>query len=102
VLSQVLAALSDPTRRSIIEQLSLRPMTVSELAEPYDMSQPAISKHLKVLEDAGLVVRDEDNRRGPRRLDLAPFLKATEWMEAYARIFAARLNTFPAHGKKKP
>ncbi len=93
-LSRTLAALADPTRRSILEQLTLGPRTVTELAEPYDMSQPAISKHLGVLEDAGLVVRDEENRRGPRRLQLAPFTKAAQWMDAYARIWAARLNAF--------
>ena len=102
VLSKTLAALADPTRRSILEQLSLGPATVTELAKPYDMSQPAISKHLKVLEDAGLVVKDGENRLAPRRLDLAVFAKAAQWMDAYSRIWAARVNTFPAHGKKKP
>ncbi len=96
-LSRTLAALADPTRRSILEQLSLGPRTVSELAAPYDMSQPAISKHLKVLEQAGLVTRDPGNRLGPRRLQLTPFAKAAEWMDAYSRIWAARLNSFPSH-----
>ncbi|MFO0601146.1 MAG: metalloregulator ArsR/SmtB family transcription factor [Myxococcaceae bacterium] len=100
-LSRTLAALADPTRRSILEQLSLGPRTVTELAAPYDMSQPAISKHLKVLEAAQLVTRDAGNRLGPRRIALAPFAKAATWMDAYARIWAARVNSFPAHRRKK-
>lgn len=93
-LSRTLAALADPTRRSILEQLSLGATSVKELAKPYDMSQPAISKHLKVLEAAGLVTRDPESRLGPRRLELGPFLKAAEWLDAYSRIWAARLNHF--------
>ncbi|MBX7097491.1 MAG: metalloregulator ArsR/SmtB family transcription factor [Myxococcaceae bacterium] len=93
-LSRTLAALADPTRRSILEQLSLRPASVAELARPYDMSQPAISKHIKVLEAAGLVSQVPGSRLGPRRLELRPFEAAAEWMEAYARIWAARLNAF--------
>jgi DNA-binding transcriptional ArsR family regulator len=93
VLSRTLAALADPTRRSILEQLSLGPASVSQLAKPYDMSQPAISKHLKVLEAAGLVSQ-APGRLSPRRMELRPFLKAAEWMEAYARIWATRLDHF--------
>lgn len=94
VLSRTLAALADPTRRSILEQLSLGPASVSELARPYAMSQPAISKHIKVLEAAGLVSQEPGNRLGPRRLELGPFLKAAEWLDAYARIWATRLKHF--------
>lgn len=93
-LSRVLAALADPTRRSILEQLSLGARTVKELAQPYDMSQPAVSKHLRVLEAAGLVSQAPGNRLGPRRLELAPFLKAAEWMDAYGRIWSARINVW--------
>lgn len=93
-LSRTLAALADPTRRSILEQLSLGPATVSALAAPYAMSQPAISKHLKVLAEAGLITKLPGNRLGPRRLELAPFKKAAQWMDAYARIWAARQNAF--------
>jgi DNA-binding transcriptional ArsR family regulator len=95
VLSRTLAALADPTRRSILEQLSLGPASVSRLAEPYSMSQPAVSKHLKVLEAAGLVRKGPGNRLGPRHLELGPFLKAAEWMEAYAGIWEVRLNHLP-------
>lgn len=91
-LSRTLAALADPTRRSILEQLSLGATSVKELAKPYDMTQPAVSKHLKVLEAAGLVSQEPGNRLGPRHLELQPFLKAAEWMDAYARIWSARLN----------
>lgn len=93
-LSRTLAALADPTRRSILEQLSLGPASVSELAKPYEMSQPAVSKHIKVLEAAGLVTQEPGNRLGPRRLDLRPFVKAAEWMDAYARIWDVRLKHF--------
>lgn len=93
-LSRTLAALADPTRRSILEQLSLGPRSVRELGEPYDMSQPAVSKHIKVLETAGLVSQETGNRKGPRRLELAPFLRAAEWMAAYARIWDVRLEHF--------
>jgi DNA-binding transcriptional ArsR family regulator len=94
VLSRTLAALADPTRRSILEQLSLGPASVGELARPYAMSQPAVSKHVKVLEAAGLVSQEPGNRLGPRRMELGPFLKAAEWMDAYARIWETRLKHF--------
>lgn len=101
VLSRTLAALADPTRRSILEQLSLGPASVAELARPYDMSQPAISKHIKVLEAAGLVSQEPGSRLGPRRLELGPFRKAAEWMDAYARIWEARLSAFaPGRGHR--
>lgn len=93
-LSRTLAALADPTRRSILEQLSLGDASVKDLAKPYDMSQPAVSKHIKVLEAAGLVSQEPGNRQGPRRLELEPFLKAGQWMEAYALIWSARRNAF--------
>lgn len=97
-LSLTLAALADPTRRSILEHLSLGPATVTELARPYAMSQPAISKHLKVLQAAGLVSQSPGNRRGPKRLELASMRLAAEWMEAYARIWSVR----QAHFLKNP
>lgn len=101
-LSAVLAALADPTRRSILEQLSMAPATLSELAKPYAMSQPAVSKHVKVLQDAGLVRQAPGNRRGPRRLELGPFLKAAEWMDAYAKIWAVRLEHFQNRKPRSP
>jgi DNA-binding transcriptional ArsR family regulator len=91
-LSRTLAALADPTRRSILDQLSLGPASVNELARPYDMSQPAVSKHIKVLEIAGLISQQPGNRLGPRRLELGSFVKASEWMDAYSSIWGARLQ----------
>ena len=99
-LSRTLYALAHPTRRSILEQLSLGPRSVRELGEPYDMSQPAVSKHIKVLEAAGLVSQEPGTRLGPRRLELGPFVKAAEWMEAYARIWDARLASFVRGAEK--
>ncbi len=93
-LSRTLAALADATRRSLLEQLSLGPRSVRELGEPYDISQPAVSKHLKILEAAGLVSQKPGNRLGHRRLELAPFVKAAEWMDSYAQIWDARLRHF--------
>lgn len=107
-LSRTLAALADPTRRSILEQLSLGPASVSELARPYPMSQPAVSKHVKVLERAGLVSQAPGGRLGPRRLELAPLDKAAEWLSAYARIWASRQEAFGRRragaqpGRRKP
>ena len=97
-MSRTLAALADATRRSLLEQLSLGPRSVRELCEPYDMSQPAVSKHLKVLETAGLISQEPGSRQGPRRLELGPFVKAAEWMDAYARIWDARLR----HVRREP
>jgi DNA-binding transcriptional ArsR family regulator len=99
-LSATLAALADPTRRSILEQLSLGPQSVKDLAKPYAMSQPAISKHLRVLEDAGLISQVKQSQRRPRRLELARLQKASEWLSAYCRIWGARLNTFDPPKKK--
>jgi DNA-binding transcriptional ArsR family regulator len=100
-LGRTLAALADPTRRSILEQLSLGPASVGELARPYDMSQPAVSKHVRVLERAGLVSQAPGGRLGPRRLELAPFAKAAEWMNAYASIWSVRLKHFTGRSRRQ-
>ena len=84
-LDQTFAALSDPTRRAILSRLATGEASVAELAEPFRMSQPAISKHLKVLERAGLVSRGRDAQRRPRRLEAKPLAEATEWLENYRR-----------------
>lgn len=101
-LSRTLAALADPTRRSILEQLSLGPKSVRALCEPYEMSQPAISKHIKVLEAAGLVVQEAGHRLSARRLELAPFIKSATWMSAYADIWAVRLKHFTGTTPQQP
>jgi DNA-binding transcriptional ArsR family regulator len=88
-LDATFAALADPTRRAIIARLAKGEATVTELAVPFRMSQPAISKHLKVLERAGLVIRDRDAQRRPRRLDARPLAEARAWLEGYRRFWEA-------------
>jgi DNA-binding transcriptional ArsR family regulator len=82
-LSRVFAALADPTRRDIVARLSLDDATVGQLAEPYDVSIQAVSKHLKVLEDAGLVSRSRDAQRRPCHLEAEVFELMTKWIERY-------------------
>jgi DNA-binding transcriptional ArsR family regulator len=86
-LDLTFAALADPTRRAILARLTLGEATVMELAEPFAMSQPAISKHLKVLERAGLISRGRDAQRRPCRLEAIPLAVATEWLEPYRRFW---------------
>ena len=82
-LSKVFAALADPTRRDIVARLTLADAGVSEIAEPYDVSLQAVSKHLKVLEDAGLVTRSKDAQRRPVHLEAEVFDLMTKWIERY-------------------
>ena len=89
-LDATFAALADPTRRAILARLALGEASVNELAEPFDMSQPAISRHLKVLEDAGLVSTAQDAQRRPRRLVAAPLAQASAWIEGYRKFWEAR------------
>jgi len=86
-LNAVFAALADPTRRAILARLARGEASVIELAAPFDMSQPAVSKHLKVLERAGLVRAGQDAQRRPRQLEAAPLREATEWLERYRKIW---------------
>ncbi len=86
-LDLTFAALADPTRRAILARLSVGEASVMELAEPFRMSQPAISKHLKVLERAGLIVRGKDAQRRPRRLTAKPLEEATTWLESYRQFW---------------
>jgi len=86
-LDATFAALADPTRRAIIARLASGEASVNELAEPFAMSQPAISKHLKVLERAGLVSRSRDAQRRPRKLEPKPLAEATVWLERYRRFW---------------
>jgi DNA-binding transcriptional ArsR family regulator len=86
-LDATFAALADPTRRAILARLAAGDASVTELAAPFDLSQPAISKHLKVLERAGLISRGRDAQRRPCRLEAAPLARATEWMETYRRFW---------------
>jgi DNA-binding transcriptional ArsR family regulator len=88
-LDATFAALADPTRRAILARLASGAATVTELARPFAMSQPAVSKHLKVLERAGLISRGRDAQRRPRRLEPAPLAGASEWLERHRRIWEA-------------
>jgi DNA-binding transcriptional ArsR family regulator len=86
-LDATFAALADPTRRAILARLASSDASVTELAEPFAMSQPAISKHLKVLERAGLISRGRDAQRRPRRIEAKPLAEANEWLEGYRRFW---------------
>ena len=86
-LDLTFAALADPTRRAILARLATGEATVTELAEPFEMSQPAISKHLKVLERAGLISMDVDAQRRPRKLEPKRLEEAADWIERYREIF---------------
>lgn len=107
-LNATFAALADPTRRAILARLALGEASVLELAKPFAMSQPAVSKHLKVLERAGLISRGRDAQRRPRRLEAKPLAQATEWLERYRQFWEGnfqRLDTLldelRAHKKKR-
>ena len=86
-LDATFAALADPTRRAILARLASGEASVTELAEPFAMSQPAISKHLKVLERAGLISGGRDAQRRPRRLEGKPLAEATVWLEGYRQFW---------------
>lgn len=86
-LSKTFAALADPTRRAILARLSEGEASVKELAEPFDMTMPAISKHLKVLERAGLIIRGRDAQWRPARLDAGPLREASEWIGDYRKFW---------------
>jgi DNA-binding transcriptional ArsR family regulator len=86
-LDATFAALADPTRRAILARLASGAASVTELAKPFAMSQPAISKHLKVLERAGLISRSRDAQRRPCRLRGKPLAEASEWLEAYRQFW---------------
>lgn len=104
-LDATFAALADPTRRAILARLAAGEASVMELAEPFAMSQPAISKHLKVLERAGLVARGRDAQRRPCRLAAAPLAHANAWLEHYRRFWDEsfdRLDHLLAEMQTKP
>jgi DNA-binding transcriptional ArsR family regulator len=91
-LDKTFSALADPTRRAILERLMESDADVAELAQPFDMSMPAISKHLKVLERAGLISRDREAQKRPSHLEVERLREATQWMERYRRIWEARMD----------
>lgn len=106
-LSATLSALADPTRRAILARLALGEASVGELAKPFDISGPAITKHLKVLEKAGLITRGRDAQRRPCRLSAAPLREIADWVEHYRRFWEGsfdRLDDYLAalQGKDTP
>jgi DNA-binding transcriptional ArsR family regulator len=106
-LSATFAALADPTRRAILAQLTSGEATVMDLAKPFDMSLPAISKHLKVLERAGLISRSQDAQRRPRRLEPERLKEVAEWLGTYREFWEAsfsRLDDYleQLQAKEKP
>jgi DNA-binding transcriptional ArsR family regulator len=104
-LDATFMALADPTRRAILARLAVGEASVAELAEPFDMSQPAISKHLKMLERAGLVSVGQDAQRRPRRIEAKPLAEANAWLEAYREIWETnfvRLDALLEELKAKP
>jgi DNA-binding transcriptional ArsR family regulator len=95
-LDATFAALADPTRRAILARLASGEASVTELAEPFAMSQPAISKHLKVLERAGMISHGRDAQRRPRRLEAKPLAEATAWLERYRQFWENRFQRLDA------
>jgi DNA-binding transcriptional ArsR family regulator len=104
-LDAMFSALADPTRRAILARLATGEASVNELAEPFEMSQPAISKHLKVLERAGLISIGQDAQKRPRRLEGDAMLEAIDWLERYREIWEQnyqRLDALLEELKGKP
>jgi DNA-binding transcriptional ArsR family regulator len=92
ILDATFLALADPTRRAILARLALGEASVAELAEPFTMSQPAISKHLKMLERAGLISVGQDAQRRPRKIEAKPLAEASAWLERYRKIWEANFE----------
>src|SRR6187551_1386483 len=95
-LSTTFAALADPTRRAILARLASGECSVTELAEPFDMSMPAVSKHLRVLERAGLIIQRRDAQRRPCRIEAAPLKDVADWTERYRELWEGRLDRLDA------
>ena len=100
-LSLTFAALADPTRRSILARLANGDATVRDLAEPFAISLPAISRHLKVLESAGLIVRSRDAQWRPSRMRPEPLDEAVEWMQSRKQTWEARVDRLDSHLRRK-
>ena len=101
-LDIVFAALSDPTRRTILERLSHAEYSVTEIAAPFNMSLPAISKHLTILENAGLITRRREGRMHHLRLAAAPMRNAIEWLEDYRQFWEAQFDNLDAYLNSEP
>ena len=98
-LSTTFSALADPTRRAILARLSTGPATVKELSAPFDMSGPAVSKHLRVLERAGLITRGRDAQFRPAQLEATPIKQVAEWADNYRRFWDASYKRLDAYLK---
>jgi DNA-binding transcriptional ArsR family regulator len=99
-LTTTFAALADPTRRAILARLSLGEASVNQLVEPFSISQPAISKHLKVLERAGLITRGREAQWRPCKLEGSPLKDVADWLEPYRRFWEERLDRLDEHLRK--
>ena len=91
-LDAIFAALADPTRREILSRLSTGQASVNEIAAPFEISQPAVSRHLRVLEQAGLIERDVDGQRRPARLKAEPMAAAVRWLEEFKQFWSSSLD----------
>lgn len=100
-LSLTFAALADPTRRAILTRLAEGDATVNELAAPFPISKPAISRHLKVLERAGLIVRSREAQWRPSRMQAEPLDEAVDWVQSRKRTWEARIDRLDAHLRRK-
>lgn len=96
-LSLIFSALADPTRRAILAALALGPLPVGEIAKPFDITEPAVIKHLKVLERAGLVETDRKGQTRPRQLNAAPLAEAISWVEQYRQYWEASFDRLDAY-----
>ena len=99
-LSVIFGALADPTRRAILARLAESDATVSEIAEPFEISLPAVSRHLKVLDNAGLISRSRSAQWRPSSLHAAPLKEATDWMEQYRQFWDTSFDRLDAHLKR--
>ena len=97
MLDDALLALADPTRRAILARLASGECSVTELAEPFEMTMPAVSKHLRVLERAGLIARGREAQWRPCRIDAAPIKEVAEWAERYRAIWEARFDRLDSY-----
>jgi DNA-binding transcriptional ArsR family regulator len=101
LLNETFSALSDPTRRAILARLVKGETSVSELAEPFDVSLPAVMKHLRVLENAGLITREKEGRISRCRLNAGPLQSASEWINSYEQFWRTRLDALETHLRRR-
>ena len=100
-LNETFQALADPTRRAILARLAEGETSATVLAEPFDVSLPAVMKHLRVLEDAGLIIREKEGRVSRCRLNAGPLRNAAEWINPYERFWRTRLGALEAHLRRR-